>query len=333
MYNYSIVVHPIVMEASSSEDRKYMRSMTKGDIHQVNGTLIQKLYQSTMERNTCDFGDIPKSKGDITKVKYYGSTVECLSVLQELLKLNNISEPGVTEINTAIKNVQMLKPDFERGFKANSEYLILLYNTTVMAIIDSTSMLIATYMDFIVGPDQERYVANGRFDKGRGLVSLENLKQFNTIVKNGSVAHAIDYALKETRSDFAGTGAVITVAVIGGLLAVVPLTRELIFFFTRKRIELADYMELQAQFLEMHKLAVKNSKAHSDSERKEILRKQDEVIRKLRRTRDKLTIKNDDATDAVKKDIKKDNELLSLSNLEKSIADEKMNGVNTLNVI
>ena len=47
---YPIKVHDIVMEASSKEDQKFMRTMDKSDIHQVNGTLLQELYKSVLER-------------------------------------------------------------------------------------------------------------------------------------------------------------------------------------------------------------------------------------------------------------------------------------------
>ena len=75
-YQDSIAVSPIVMEASTPEDKNYMRTMNKDDIHQINGTLIQGLYRTIIERKDCDFGDIPDSKGDIEKCKYYKSTVD-----------------------------------------------------------------------------------------------------------------------------------------------------------------------------------------------------------------------------------------------------------------
>lgn len=76
-----IKVNSIVMEASTKEDRKYMEKMSKDDIHKINGQQVQNLYQAVMKKSNIDFGDIPDSKGDIEKVKYYDSTVECLKAL------------------------------------------------------------------------------------------------------------------------------------------------------------------------------------------------------------------------------------------------------------
>ena len=163
-----VQVNPIVMEASSPQDRKYMRTMSKEDIHQINGASIQRLYQTVLDKKNCDFGDIPTSKGDLSKVKYLTSTKECLKVLKELMTMNGIQEPGIAEIETAIGNVERMQPTFEYGFKTNQEYIIILYNTTVMAIVDATSMMCTAYMDYLVGPDQERFSPSNRFDKEVG---------------------------------------------------------------------------------------------------------------------------------------------------------------------
>ena len=117
------------------------------------------------------------------------------------------------------------------------------------------------------------------------------------------------------------------ITVIAALTAVVPLMREMIYWYYRSRISIAEYMEVQAGFLEMHALAVQNSKARSSSEKRAILAKQERVILKLRRTADKLTIKSAETDDLVKKVIQKDNALFSLNQMEKTIDDNKMNGM------
>ena len=207
-----VEVNSIVMEASSPEDKKYARSMSKDDIHQVNGAAVQRLYQTTIDRKDIDFGDIPDSKGDINKVKSMGTTLESLQVLDELFSMNNIPKDDLTVINTAIANVRNRQFSFTYGFKASLDFSILLYNTVVMAIIDATSMVIASYMDYIVGPDQTKYTQNVRFDKSRGWVAHNNLRAFNNACANGSVDNALRYVEKDTEDNFAGTGVVLIAA-------------------------------------------------------------------------------------------------------------------------
>ena len=197
-----------------------------------------------------------------------------------------------------------------------------------MAIVDATSMLCTANMDYLVGPDQERFSPSNRFDKGRGNVALECLKQFNQFCKNGQMDDALDYVIREQKSGFIGTGAIaITVGAIAALVAVVPLTRQLIYWYYRNKISIAEYLEVQAQFLEMHKLAVENSKARSSSEKRAIIKKQERVILKLHRAADKLSIKSSEQEDFMKKELKKDNSLFTLSQMEKQISDNKLNGV------
>jgi hypothetical protein len=320
------VVHSIVMEASTQEDRTFARTMTKGDIHQVNGTLVQKLYESVLERNKCDFGDIPKSEGDIEKVKYYESTVECIDRLNDLFVKNGISDDSITVIRTAISNVRNMKSQFTYAFKIKHEYMILMYNTIVMACIDSTSMLIAEYMNYIAGPAGTPTKMNsGKFDKSRGIVSLDNLKNFNALVKSGAISDSVNFMMNEQRKNFTGTEIVITAAIVSALLSVIPVTRELIFYYYSNRVSLSDYLETQAAFLENNKLVVNNSNKTA-SQKKDIIRKQEQVILKLRRLSDKLKINNEDVGDIAKKKIKESNSLMTLSNIEKSITSNKMNG-------
>lgn len=324
------IPHPIVMEASSAADRKYMRSASKDEIHQVNGTLINSLYKSTVERNACDFGDITKSNGDIKKVKAYEPTVKCLDILDELFVANGIQESRTATIRKAIKNCERYTPQFEMGFRMKQDLVILLYNTTVMAIIDSTSMMIATYMDYIIGPDQEKYTPTGRFDKNRGEVSLENLTKFNTLADNGQLRDAIDKSLAGSRSNFTGAEVALVLAAI---MAIVPLTRELIFFYNRQKLKLSDYLDQEVQFLEMHELAIKSSRTKSSAEKREILEKQRKVAMKLRRFRDKLLIQNESAEDSMRKEVKRDNSLYTLQNIEKASAQSKLDGTGSLQFI
>lgn len=322
-----VAVSPIVMEASTQEDKKYMRAMDKNDIHQINGTLIQGLYGTILERKDCDFGDIPDSKGDITKVKYMKSTSESLEILNELMVKNGIPTNEVDIINEAIANLKRFKPSFENAFAIKQNYLILAYNTFIMAVIDSTSMLIAKYMDYLLGPEQSRYDSmKSHPDKGRGIISLDTLKRFNDEVKMGHFEATCDYLLKAQRSNFTGTGVVIAGATITALISIIPLTRELIYFYYRSRVKLSDYMNQQADFLELNELGVKAS-GKSAQEQKKILKEQGKIILKLRKNADKLKINNEDIGDLAKKQLADDNRGFSLKNIEKTMYTNKMDGV------
>ena len=323
-------VHSIVMEASSKEDQKYMRTMSKSDVHQINGALIQNLYASVINRKDIDFGDIPDSNGDIEKVKFYKSTVESLDTLEELYRKNNIDEPSVGEVKRAISNMKKFRPQFTTGFRLKHEFVEITYNSLVMSIVDATSLLISSYVTYIVSAN-DSYRLTHEVDKQRGYVSLENLRKFNIASENGNMLNALNYMTDEGRKAFAGEDIIIGGAIIMCLLSIVPLIREIVYHYYASRVKMADYLNMQADFLEMNKLAVEASKK-SPAEKKAVVKKQEAVIKRMRKTADKLTINNVDTNDVAKKELKSDNSLWSLQTIEKQLSNSKLNGL-SLNIV
>ena len=319
-----VLVNNIVMEASSEEDKKYMKSMSKDDINQINGTLLQNLYKSVIDRKNIDFGDIPDSAGDIEKMKYYANTVECLDTLEKLYRQHNIEEPTLVTIRTAISNMKKYRPQFQDGFRRKHDFIMLTYNSLAMSIIDATSFLIASFMDYVVSPNNA-YAVGKNANNSRGRVVTSSLEKFNSMSNNNQFGDALEYMLMEQRKNFAGETVVVTGAIIMILLSIVPIIRELIFFYYHSRVRLSDYLNMQADFLEMNKLAVQASEK-SPAERKAIIKKQDDVIKKLRRKADKLQINDVDTNDVVKKEQKNEDSLWSLGNIEKQLSKNKLEG-------
>ena len=319
-----VLVNNIVMEASSEEDKKYMKSMSKDDINQINGTLLQNLYKSVIDRKNIDFGDIPDSAGDIEKMKYYANTVECLDTLEKLYRQHNIEEPTLVTIRTAISNMEKYLPQVHDGFCRNHDFIMFTYNSLAMSIIDATSFLIASFMDYVVSPNNA-YAVGKNANNSRGRVVTSSLEKFNSMSNNNQFGDALEYMLMEQRKNFAGETVVVTGAIIMILLSIVPIIRELIFFYYHSRVRLSDYLNMQADFLEMNKLAVQASEK-SPAERKAIIKKQDDVIKKLRRKADKLQINDVDTNDVVKKEQKNEDSLWSLGNIEKQLSKNKLEG-------
>ena len=322
MHRIPVQVTNMVMEASSAEDRKYMRNMDKNDIHQINGQSVQNLYELTMQRANIDFGAIPDSAGDIEKCKYYESTKQCLDVLTELFKQNNITEPIIDDVKRAISNMLKFRPQFTMGFRQKHEYVMLTYNSLVMAIVDTTTMLISSYTNFITTASAG-YQLNVLSDKKRGMVTTDTLKMFNQASDNGTMNQSLQYMLEAGRKALIGEEVVITGIIILGLLSIVPIMRELIYFYYHSRVKIADYLKVQADFLEMNKLAVQAS-AKAPQERKQIIKKQEKVISDLRKASDKIMIDHVDTNDVVKKEVKKESSMFSLPSIDKQLSNNKL---------
>lgn len=321
----SFRVGSIVMEASTKDDQKYMNTMSKHDVHQINGQAVQNLYELTIKRSNIDFGDIPDSKGDIEKCKYFESTTQCLDVIKELLVKNNIADDTVDVVKKAISNMLQFRPQFTMGFKMKHDFVMLTYNSLVMAIVDTTTMLIRSYTDYIVTAEPE-YKLNTNADKKKGWVSLNSLRSFNQSCENGQMAQSLRYMLDSYKKALVGADDIlITGAIVAILLSIVPVIRELIYFYYSSRVKMSDYLALQADFLEMNTLAVKAS-TRSPQERKEIVKKQEKLIKDMRRMSDKIMIDHVDTDDVVKKQVKDESSIFSLTNIDKQISKNKMDG-------
>lgn len=342
MIQIPMEVDRIVMEASSKEDRTYMRSMSKHDISQINAVLVQKMYEHVLKYNKCDFGNIPKSKGHIMDVDGMDDTVQCLDILLQLHQKNNISHQDIEAVKTAISTMNRLSNSFGYGFSTNNDYLIITYNTIVMAIMDSTSNLIADYMSYMITPDEVKYTGISKQHKGQNLVTIDIIKRFNKLSADGVLDKTVNAIVSNTTKRSAGTrakvattesltvsaivGAVaLTAATLFGIKALVGLIRETVFMFYHSRVKFADYLETQAAFLEMNRLVVENSNKPA-SQKEKVLQKQKKVILKLRQLADKIKINSQDTSVKAEKTLKQENMTLTLSAMEKQMTTNNLNG-------
>lgn len=322
-------IHRIIVEASSMEDRRYMSMLTESERLEVNSTLIQNLYASVLDRNTIDFGDIPDSMGDIEKVKYYQSTLDCLNIIKSAPDSTDYIKTSVSDVLSCISNMRSLKPLFATGFRINHSFIQIMYNTMVMAIIDATSMIISEYVTYCMGSDGRSSIS---VDKKRGNVCLNNIRKFNQMHMKGDTSKSLNYMISEQKKSAIGTTVVVTSVIIGVLLAIVPLIRELVYFFYKSKVRLANYLELEAKFLELNKTVVQASNK-SASEKKKILQNQAKKINELHKLADKLMISSEDTQIQMAKDISEDNSGYTLNKMEHDMAFNKMNTSNNISFI
>ena len=84
----------------------------------ITKTYKEKLFESIISRSHIDFGDIPKSKGDITKYSGYKSMLDCL---HSLLKVANEEKSkeltnAVNTVLTAIENIRALQNVYVKAY-------------------------------------------------------------------------------------------------------------------------------------------------------------------------------------------------------------------------
>lgn len=285
----------------------------------------EKLYKDVLEKKHVDFGDIPKSRGDITSYSGYSNMMDTLDTLRQLANENNAS--GVIEyidiISKAVSNIQALTNIFKKGFSTRTEYVALEYNSYVYLCVEATTALIYSFVEYVKNPTTRALELKIVDSKLRADAFFFNqLDKFNNIqakMRNDYIA-MLDNMCSGDKDSFIGTSTLVGIGAVIGMAAIsIPITREVIYQIFNIRTKLSDYLELQSNFLEMNRARVENNDILMPAKKKEILVKQEKLSKKLKSLSDKLKLKS--AVSVKEKDnaLNKKNKMLSVDNLKDEV--------------
>lgn len=303
-------VKTILEDANSPVTRKYQ----------------EKLFQSIIDKKHVDFGDIPKSAGNIKAYSGYNNMMEVLNTIDGLANEQKNKEvmEYVAVVKKAINNIENLSSSYAKGFINKSDYVMLEYNTYVYTCIEATSSLLYEFVEYIKRPDQQVMTIQLKNTKYRAnLYYFDQLNKFNSVnTKMGmDYRKLIESLCNKGRNNFLGAEMIVGVSALSmAALAIVPLTRELIYRFYHMRSNLAQSLELQAEFLEMNKTCLEANDSITTEKKKKILEKQNKTRLRLLKLADIIRVKNAKGMNETKKDLDDDNKLLSINNLQDEIS-------------
>lgn len=141
---------------SDSKTRQCIIALEDAEQNQVLSALANALYDKIIKKvDQIDFGTIPQSRGDITKVDGFENTVECLNIMRRLVTEYHEDTKVVDTVLGAIENVRSRRSTFVKGFAMNLELPMVMYNLVVMAIEQSVSFLIAVCIQYIKDPETD----------------------------------------------------------------------------------------------------------------------------------------------------------------------------------
>ena len=180
--------------------RKVLLTVNEADQNLMMQSLASKLYTHIVSKvDDVDFGMIPMSKGDITKVDKYEELSDCISVITDIL--NNYRQPTalVDTVSIALQNMVDRKELFMRGFRGNVDMVMMTYNTLALSIVSAVSLMISSSIEFIKLPENKGF--NIAFDKtaklkGDQKILYKNLNHFNKLCSNGKFDQTMEYAIK-----------------------------------------------------------------------------------------------------------------------------------------
>ena len=188
---------------------------------------------------------------------------------------------------------------------------IIIYNTIVLSIVSAVSYMISVCIDFIKsGSDQGIQISLDRvaLSKTKDNVLFKDLEKFNKICSNGEFDKVMDYVIANNTKNFSGMamyGAASVAVILGAMLLIIPLIRELIFFFYYSRCRIADYFDAQAALLTVNAYNIENNLTQDYKNKKEIVSKQKKIADKFKKIADTIKIKSRTGEDKSQKEIKK----------------------------
>ena len=326
MFQTNPVTSILLENCKTFSDRRELFSLTEAEMNNVNNNMINKLFASALDKAHIDFDDIPKSKGDITKYSGYKPMVETLEVLRNIALKSGHKINEIDIIEKAIDGIIANRNVFERGIKLNKDYVILQYNTLVMACVIATSSLIVSYVEFIKKVDTIEFtIINPKHVPGK--ICIDNLINFNKSVASGDFIKVMNGVINSGSEGFVGTGLIIAGVIIVGAILGVTFMRDIVFYVYYSRVKIAEYLRTQALFLELNK---NNISAHgygaSASKKEKILRKQTELITKLQNIAEKIDVSDQLAANNMKTEIKKENSGWKLEDIKSQNASTDSSG-------
>ena len=306
-------------DITDKETRKCLITINEADQNQVLGNLASKLYNAIVNKITdIDFGAIPTSKGDITKIPNYMEMMECLNTVREMMVNQHQSTESTDTIFNAIENVKRHQKIWEKGYLYECEMVAIFYNTICLSIVSATSTLIAACVEFIKNPTSEiidvevNKVLNGQ-SKDRLL--FKNLEQFNKSCKKGDIEKTFSKVLSAQKNVRESGNVVnesiagilfVTGAVIGLLSCVIPILHQLTTMLYNLRQDLSDYFAGQADLLLLNAEKVNYNRSKTPEQKKKIIAKQHKIADRFRRWSNKLMIKTKSAEKATESQTKEE---------------------------
>ena len=215
-----------------------------------------------------DFGNIPNSRGDVTKWDYYRKPISGLmSHVNSVLSVS--SSDTIRCMNDLNNFLVSQRADFEYGYKTDNSFLVITYQALCLALIDITA-LATVEADMALSASMTRYAMAKPVKYTRKARTL--IKSINGIIdtwRNGDWAKIVRYyknsrvdMYKTTKSaneaaalEAAFVGTVATVALVAalavtGVIAIVSAIRGLITIYYKTAVDLDDKARSMIAYLD-----------------------------------------------------------------------------------
>ena len=314
-YNALVKEH---FDITDRETRKILVTIDEADQNQVMGNLAAKLYDAIVKKVTdIDFGQIPASKGDITKIPNYLDMVSCLTTIRDMMVESKQSTGSADIIFLAIENMKKYQKIWEKGYFLENEMTIVFYNTIALSIVSAISLLTSATIEFIKNPQSnviDIELAKVANHKTKDNLLFKNLDKFNNACRKGDIEKVFNEVLKAQRQLKEGTivkesisAILFTGAMVLGLLTtVIPILHQLTNALYCLRQNVAEYLAGEADVIRLNAEKVQYNRAKTPEQKKKIIARQHKIADHFKKWANKLMIKANKADAEAQRQIKED---------------------------
>lgn len=306
----------VVMEHFDLKDnntRVIMATVDEDDQSLVLQSLTDKLYDIIISKSAeIDYGEIPKTKGDIDQLSNIDKIEDCLNTIREILIGYKQDTDPVDEVAMCISNIRDRTSEFKKCYMGGIGFGVFTYQTIVLAVIASTSLLISGSIEFIKNPSSETYqlsLDKAGYAKSKNSLLLTNLKEFNKICKDKSFDKALNASIEASAKHFLGTSTLVTLSIAAAvsviLFNLLPILRELTYFFFYTRTRISDWFNVQADLLDISAENIENGDSSTIDKPKEVIKRQRAIADRFRKVADFVMV------DARETEIKANRELVN----------------------
>ena len=188
------------LDMNDKETRLTCTVINEAEQDELIRNITDKIYQKiTMNITDIDFGSIPDSEGDITKIQNYELLVDALQDLEDLYTRYRQDLTQINVVKDAIENVKANKGLFIKAFAAKADFPMTTYNTVVLSIVASITFLISATNEFFIDPKTKNLnlAIDSAVLKGNSndKLLLDNLVKFNKLCKDKNFSKFMNYLI------------------------------------------------------------------------------------------------------------------------------------------
>lgn len=324
-------------DLSDKETRKAM--LNEATASTVLTSLTSRLYDHIVKKTTSiDYGSIPNTKGDITKLPMYDDLKDVCQIIKGIVEEYGEKGGPIDTVTLAMVNVETRKDLFSRAYRADCELPVMIYENTVLAIVNATSYLIAACIELIKAPSDETYriqLDKLAYSKSRDHLLYTSLDKFNKACEKGDIDKACNDIINHRVRKF--TGAVAAGVVAGTLIGIVvimnivPILRELVYLSFYTRTKISDFFEIQADLLQINAYNVEANSGIDAEQRKEISRRQREIADRYRKIANAIQIDGKQSEVKASREIESNSKKYKVDEITNNdIEDDPGDGVSSL---